>query len=220
MQREGRLILALCLGLAPPGLMAETAYPALQDADLVFQSSQSGQSAAVLAATGHPFTHMGMIRILGDRVLVIEAAGKVTETPFLDWVARGEGGRVAIYRHSGLDPATAGAIVRNALGYEGQPYDIFFAFDNDAIYCSELPYLAFDAAGVPLGTVERLSDLKIEAESVQALIAARWQSDPICAAEGLDFAACHGLLMERRLITPAAIARDPQLTRLYSDFAE
>ncbi len=206
------MILPVLLSLAPPD------PPPLQDGDLVFQTSSSGQSAAVLAATGHPFTHIGIVRMDGDKALVVQAWDRVIETPLDDWQAQGDDGKIAIYRFTGLDADAAAAIVQAAQAYEGQPYDIFFAFDNGAMYCSELPYLAFQTVGISIGQVERLGDLNVDDATVQALIAARWQQDPTCAAQGLEFDACRELLMDRTMITPAAIALDPQFTILYSNF--
>jgi Permuted papain-like amidase enzyme, YaeF/YiiX, C92 family len=218
MQRRWFVALFALSALSPLPSVAATGYPPLRNGDLVFQNSRSGQSSAVLAATGHPFTHMGMVRVDGDQVFVIEAVGPVVETPFAAWVAQGDAGHIAIYRYRGLDVTTAAAVVAAAQGYAGRPYDIFFAFDNAGIYCSELPYLAYGTVGITLGTVQTLGELNIDDAAVQALIAARWQDDPACAAGGQDFEGCYALLMERAMITPAAIAMDPRLQRLYTDF--
>jgi hypothetical protein len=218
MQRRWFLALTVLAALPPRPSVAEADYPPLRNGDLVFQHALSGQSAAVLAATGHPFTHMGMVRVDGDRVFVIEAVGPVVETPFAAWVAQGDAGHIAIYRDPRLDDPMAAAVVAAAQGYAGRPYDIFFAFDNAGIYCSELPYLAYGTVGITLGTVQTLGELNIDDAAVQALIAARWQDDPACAADGQDFDGCYALLMQRAMITPAAIAMDPQLQRLYTDF--
>jgi hypothetical protein len=218
MQSNGFLLALLVCGLIAAPALADAPYPPLRDGDLVFQHMLSTQSAAILAATGHPFTHMGMVRVAGDDVRVIEAVGPVREIPLADWVAQGDGSQIAIYRDPSLDAQTSAAITATALDYAGRPYDIFFAFDNDAIYCSELPYLAYGAAGIRLGSVQTLAELNIDDAAVQALIAARWQADPACAAAGHDFDGCYAMLMDRAMITPAAIATDPRLQLVYSDF--
>lgn len=203
--------------LAGPCL-ADPVYPPLRDGDLVFQSSSSGQSGAVLAATGHPFTHMGIVKIADGRALVVEAWSEVMATPLDDWVARDAGGQVAIYRDPALSPAKAAGVVAAAEGFYGRPYDIFFLFGEDEIYCSELAWLAYRAIGLEIGQVERLGDLNISDARVQALIEARWQRDPVCAAKAEGFEDCVKLLAGREMVTPASIAEDPRFELIFSSF--
>jgi hypothetical protein len=210
-------IICSLLGAASP-LQADAPLPPLQNGDLVFQTSTSSQSAAILAATGSPFTHMGIIRLAANGVFVIEAAGTVTETPLADWIARGVQDRVAIYRDPALPPADAERVVTEALQYVGRPYDIFFSFGNDAIYCSELPYLAYRQVGISLGAVQTLADLNFDTPAVRALIADRWQRHSECTVQGLGFDDCYTYILTQDMVTPAAIANDPQLTLIYSDF--
>jgi hypothetical protein len=53
-------------------------------------------------------------------------------------------------------------IVPAAGNMYGKPYDIFFSFNNDAIYCSELPYLAYRAAGISIGKIQKGADLHVD----------------------------------------------------------
>ncbi len=190
--------------------------PALRDGDLVFQSSHSRQSTAILAATRSAYTHMGIIERHSDGLYVVEADGPVKTTPLGVWIARGRFGRYAVYRYRGLTSAQAAAVLRAAHVYDGRPYDLFFSFDNRAIYCSELPWLAFRAAGVPVGQVETLGALHVDSALTGRLIRARWRQDPACA--GLSFDACVSVLRRRPMITPKAMARDPHLDRVYSNY--
>ncbi|MGL4319629.1 MAG: YiiX/YebB-like N1pC/P60 family cysteine hydrolase, partial [Paracoccaceae bacterium] len=129
--------------------MAE-GLPELRTGDLVFQTSSSGQSAAVLAATRHPYTHMGILRMTDAGPLVVEAWSTVRETPLAAWMAQGDDGQITILRDARLSDAQAKAMVQAARSYLGQPYDIFFLFGNEAIYCSELPWLAYQYINLPL----------------------------------------------------------------------
>ncbi len=110
------------------------AAPTLRDGDLVFQTSQSRQSAAILAATGRSLTHMGIIRLRDGEPYVIEAWRSVEETPLDDWIARGEGGRYRVYRVEYLAPEQAEMAIEAARGYLGWPYDPFFRDGDEAIY--------------------------------------------------------------------------------------
>jgi len=51
--------------------------PTLQAGDLIFQTSKSRQSSAILAATLSPYTHMGIVAKKGGAWVVIEAVGPV-----------------------------------------------------------------------------------------------------------------------------------------------
>lgn len=192
--------------------------PPLRNGDLVFQTSTSDQFNAILIATADPYTHMGIVKTDGGAAKVIEAAGPVRETPLDIWVKRGFLGRVAVYRDPELTPDQASAVLAAAKDYYGKPYDFVFSFDNDAIYCSELVYLAFKQAGIPVGKVQTVSELYINNPFVKKLIERRWRSVPECKAQGFDFARCYQLILDRKLITPASIARDPKFQRIYTNY--
>lgn len=188
--------------------------PALKDGDLIFQSSHSGQSTAILAATRSLYTHMGIIAHSGDEIVVIEAAGPVRETPLKAWEQHGRFGRYAVYRRDLSDRQTA-TILNAARALEGRPYDLFFSFDNRAIYCSELPFIAYSAAGIDIGQVQKVADLHVGGLA-KSLIDKRWRSDPDCV--GLDADRCYDHIMQQSLITPVAISRDRSLHRIYSNY--
>lgn len=193
--------------------------PPLRTGDLVFQSSTSGQSAAVLAATGHPYTHMGIVRVTKDGPVILEAWSTVRETPVVAWMAQGDGGQITVLRDQRLDAAQAEAMVAAALAYIGRPYDIFFLFGNEGIYCSELPWLGYQSIGVSLGDVQRFGELNVADTAVRGLIADRWQGDPVCAEQAGSARECLALLLDRQMITPAAVAADPNMALVYSSFA-
>lgn len=206
------------LALAAMHYPAPTDLPDVKDGDLVFQTSFGMQSLPVFIATKSAYTHMGVVAHRDGQPVVIEAMSQVCETPLAKWVAHGLFKRVSIYRDEVLKPAQAKGIVAAAKTYEGKPYDIFFLFDNDAIYCSELPYLAFRKAGIPLGTVQKLSELNIRSAPVQKLIQSRWARHPVCKARRYDYTACYQYLMDQKLISPASIAADEKLTEIYSNY--
>jgi hypothetical protein len=204
--------------LALPAIAEEMS--ALRTGDLVFQSSTSGQSAAVFAATGHPYTHMGIVRMTGDGPVVLEAWSTVRETPLAAWMRQGDGRQVTVLRDRRLDAGQAQAMVGAAREYLGRPYDIFFLFGNEGIYCSELPWLAYQAIGLPLGDVQQFGELNVVDAAVRGLIEDRWQRDPVCAEQASTAKECLSFLLERDMITPAAVAADPNMQLIYSTFAD
>lgn len=206
----------ILLALLIPARAAGLAFDDFRQGDLIFQETNGRQSIAVKAAAGSPYTHMGIVRITGGGPVVIEAGRTVTETEIEAFVARGKDGRFSVYRMGSLSEAKAHEVIEAAYKDMGKPYDLYFRLDDDAIYCSELPFRAFKAAGVPIGTVEKVGDLRINVASAIALIDRRWQRHPDC--QGLSREGCMKRLTDQDIVTPVSIARDAQLTRIYSNF--
>jgi hypothetical protein len=209
--------LALLLMAGSPA-WAAPAFSDWRDGDLVFQTSGGMQTEAIRMATHSVYSHVGIVRVQGGQVRIIEAARTVTETPLAHFLARGDGGHYAVYRQRGLDPAHAAAVVRAAQRYEGKPYDIFFRMQPDSIYCSELPYHAFKDAGLALGKVQRMSELDMEQPAVKALFAARWQAHPDCQGKADSAGACWKIVQALPIVTPISLARDASMQRIYSNF--
>jgi Permuted papain-like amidase enzyme, YaeF/YiiX, C92 family len=197
-------------------LAAQPREAPLAEGDLIFQNSRSTQSAAILGATGSRYTHMGIIVRRGGEFVVLEAGPTVREAPLGTWIASGADGAHAVYRREGLGDERRVAVIEAARRYLGRPYDIFFDFEGEAIYCSELPYLAFGVAGIPIGTVQTVSELNLRSAAAQGLIRERWRKHPRCA--GLGQQACVAAIMAQKLITPASIAADPQFRLIHSTF--
>jgi hypothetical protein len=192
--------------------------PQLRNGDIVFQDSGGAQGVAIMFASRSLYTHTGLIEIAQDgTALVVEAVGPVRTIPLDRWIARGRGKRITIKRVRNLDEPNAKAVIARAHHYDGYPYDIFFYESRDAIYCSELVYAAFiEAIGI---SVEKLRDLHIDNVAVRKLIQSRWQKHPLCQSNATTtFDSCYALVLEQTLVTPASIARDPQMELVYSNF--
>lgn len=187
-----------------------------RQADLIFQETTGRQSIAVKAATGSPYTHMGIIRMTGGGPVVIEAGRTVTETSLNEFIARGAGKRFSVYRMDGLSGDKAHEIIEQAQKDYEKPYDLYFRLDGSTIYCSELPFRAFKAAGIDLGEVEKVGDLNINVAAAVALIDRRWQQHPDC--KGGSKEACIDKLNVQDIVTPVSIARDKKLTQMFSNF--
>ena len=67
------------------------------------------------------------------------------------------------------------ALLKGMKQYYGKKYDIFFSFENDTLYCSELPYLLYKQMNMPIGTVQKISELNFDNFLVCGLIEKRWQ---------------------------------------------
>ncbi|WP_255606586.1 YiiX/YebB-like N1pC/P60 family cysteine hydrolase [Asticcacaulis sp. AND118] len=133
-----------------------------------------------------------------------------------EWRQRGKFARIAVYRPKGLTAGQTRQVFTEARRLYGRPYDVYFSFENRAIYCSELAYLAYDAAGIELGERQRIGDLGVLKGPAKDLIAKRAAGDPEC--RGLDREACIARVLARELVTPVSIARDRNLKKVYSNY--
>lgn len=169
-------VLLLALALARP---ARAASPALQEGDIVFQTSQSAQSLAVQQATGSRFSHMGMIVMRDGQPWVFEAVATVRYTPFDRWAARGVGGHFVAKRLRDaaqlITPAAVARLHQAARQYEGRPYDLTFEWSDQRMYCSELVWKVYrQALGIELGALQQIKDFHLDAPAVRAKLRERY----------------------------------------------
>lgn len=217
-QALAALAAALGVGLT---LAPAEALPPLAAGDIVFQETTTSASDAIMLASGTRYTHVGLVEIdKAGRPIVIEAVGPVREVPLEKWIKKGDGGQVTVKRMKGLTEAQAQEAIAIARRYLGRPYDHYFYETRDQIYCSELVYAAFkDGPGLTVGKEEKVRDLNIDTGAAQKLIQQRWRSHPLCQSKGAQsFKACYDLILDQTLVTPASIARDPQMEQVYTSF--
>lgn len=151
------------------------AAPAYREGDLIFHQSKGFQSLAILEATGSPWSHVGIIfKNKSGGWVVAEASQPVRIVSLTSFMNRGRDGGYRIYRARDFKAAQVPAL-RAAVETEiGKPYDIYFEWSDDSIYCSELVYKAFQkATGIELGDVQKFSDLRLDGPFVRALIQQR-----------------------------------------------
>jgi hypothetical protein len=159
--------------------LLSTALPAatpLCDGDLVFQTSRSGQSLAVQRATHSPWSHMGVVLLRDGKPFVFEASATVRYTPLGQWAARGEGGAYVVRRLARpLTTAQAAKLHAAAGKYAGRPYDLYFEWSDDRIYCSELVWKMYrDATGIEIGARQQLRDFDLSDPVVKAKMRERY----------------------------------------------
>lgn len=123
----------------------------LKAGDLIFQNLACGPLCdAINAVTrgygGNKFSHMGMVYLRNDSVLIIEASGKdVHLTPLDKFLSRS-----AFPHYVGrLKPVYQG-LIPEALTFSiqqmGVPYDDQYLYGNGKYYCSELIYDSFKSS--------------------------------------------------------------------------
>lgn len=150
-----------------------------QNGDIIFQSSLSGQSAAIQLATHSPYSHVGIIYKDSDVFYVFEAVQPVKLTPLKEWVERGEQGHYVVKRlHNANELLTADVLTKmKAVGerFSGKNYDLYFNWSDNRIYCSELVWKIYkEALGIELGSLQYLEDFDLSHPIVKAKLKERY----------------------------------------------
>ncbi len=146
-----------------------------REGDIVFQTSLSSQSRAIQIATRSPYSHMGIVLFRKGEPYVFEAVQPVKYTPLKAWLARGKGGLYVVKRtRRPLDGAALATFHRLAQRYEGKPYDPTFEWSDDRMYCSELVWKLYKAAGIELAPLARLGSFDLKHPEVQKILRQRY----------------------------------------------
>lgn len=166
-----------------------------QNGDIIFQTSKSSQSLAIQMATNSKYSHMGIIYENDGQFFVYEAVQPVKLTPLKEWINRGENGHYVIKRLKNADQILTSSTITKMkqIGeqFKGKPYDIYFEWSDDKIYCSELVWKIYkQATGVEIGQLEQLSDFDLTNEIVQIKMKERYGDN---------------IPMNEKVITPAAM---------------
>ncbi len=151
----------------------------LQDGDIIFQSSLSGQGKAIRQATGSVYTHCGIVFEDKGTLYVFEAVQPVKVTPLDVWIARGKKGHYVAKRLKDASNVLT-ADVRQSMKdegrkFKGKNYDLTFGWNDDKLYCSELVWKIYErAADVELCELSRLGDFDLSHPEVQRILKMRY----------------------------------------------
>lgn len=151
----------------------------IQDGDIIFHTSLSGQSKAIQLATKSKYSHCGIIYKSKEEYYVFEAVQPVKLTPLDKWIARGESGEYVIKRLKNADEVLTTEALRKMRqigeSFIGKSYDLAFEWSDNKIYCSELIWKVYQrATGIEIGTLERLSDFDLSNKIVQTKMRERY----------------------------------------------
>lgn len=182
----------------------------LSSGDLVFQDSSpiSGQAEAIKVLTRSPWSHCGLyFERPGLGAVVVDGNGTGALLSWDEWSRRGKDGKFSVYRlKAGLSEDAVEKLWTRARQFDGRPYDLKFAWDDERIYCSELIWKAYrDALGVELGRLQKLRDFELENRIARSLIerSGSWGT--------LKNALAHG---DELVISPQAITKSFLLQRV------
>lgn len=151
----------------------------IQNGDIIFQTSTSGQSKAIQIATGSKYSHMGIIYKEGKDFFVYEAVQPVKLTPLNDWINRGENGHFVVKRikdsENLLTSETLTKMKQIGEKYTGKDYDLYFEWSDSRIYCSELVWKIYkEALELEIGELEKLGDFNLTDKAVKQKLKERY----------------------------------------------
>jgi hypothetical protein len=195
--RHGYLVLLLCLLAA----CSQSKLGELRNGDIIFQTSTSSQSQAIQLATRSKYSHVGIVFMRAGEAYVFEAKKIVGFTPLAEWVARGVDSHYVVKRLNTTEPVELDKARKKMPGlikkYRGRPYDFYFEWSDEKIYCSELVWKIYDEAlRVQLGQHQRLREFDLQHPLVQAKLRERFGSQ---------------IPLDELVISPAAIFASDQL---------
>jgi len=174
-----KLLVFAALGLLYFPGCSDSFAEQLRDGDIIFQTSRSEQSIAIQKATHSQYSHMGIVFLRNGSPHVYEAIKTVQYTPFRKWVDRGEGGHYVVRRLREADRILTSQAVKKlrqaGTKFQGKPYDSYFEWSDNRIYCSELVWKIYDRGiGIRVGKLQSVRDLDLSDSIVKTKIKERY----------------------------------------------
>lgn len=153
-----------------------------RDGDLVFRQGR-GIFSGMFASMGKVpsrYSHVGMIAVRGARLVVIHAdaseltgRGFVREEPVETFLNDAHAESAALYRVSGREEDGPARAARIAAGFAEArvPFDSDFDLSTeDALYCTEMVWVAYDRAGVRISEALDRMTLPLRGEEDKPII--------------------------------------------------
>ncbi len=144
--------------------------------DVIFQESESSQSKAIQFATKSIYSHCGVIYKKNGQTYVLEAVQPVKLTALKTWINKGKNNHYVLKRFA--KPLSVNQLKSmEEIGQKmiGKPYDLWFNWSDENIYCSELVWKIYQkGAGIKLSELEKLSDFNLNSEIVRKKLKERY----------------------------------------------
>jgi hypothetical protein len=156
-------------------------FSSIQEGDIVFQISQSGQGKAIQLATHSKYTHCGLIFKENNDYIVYEAVQPVKKTLLKEWIKHGEKNSYEIRRlkksSTYMTPQVISKMKQKYKQFEGKNYDLYFEWSDDKIYCSELVWKIYKGTtGLEVGKLQKLKEFDLSPPFVKAKLQERYGS--------------------------------------------
>jgi len=179
----------------------------IQNGDIIFHVSLSGQGKAIQLATKSKYTHCGIIYEENGKFWVYEAIQPVQMTPLSDWIRRGDKGHYVIKRLKNASTVLTPEVLKKMKGYskrfQGKNYDIYFSWTDERIYCSELVWkIYYQITGIQIGKLQKLKDFDLTSPEVKQKMKERYGNN---------------IPLEEDVISPASMYDSELLTTVISN---
>jgi len=196
-----RMMRACIVGLILLASARTHAGEAWRDGDIIFHTSRSAQSVEIQRATHSRYSHVGIVFLRDGKPFVFEAIATVRYTPLKTWVTRGAAGQYVVKRVTrGLSPGEVAKLRATAKKFTGRPYDLYFEWSDERIYCSELVWKMYSRAlGIELGQRQHLREFDLRDPVVKAKLRERYGAQ---------------IPLDEPVISPAALYDSPLLTTI------
>ncbi|MFI5203811.1 MAG: YiiX/YebB-like N1pC/P60 family cysteine hydrolase [Flavobacteriales bacterium] len=178
-----------------------------QMGDIIFQTTSGKFMLPIQQATGSDFTHCGLVAVgKNGNVFVIEAYDSVMRTPIDAWVKRGVNGKFAVLRlkqrNMRMSESAQVKLKHQAKTYLGLPYDSYYGWGDDKMYCSELVYKLMNAAGIVLCKQRALKDYDLSSAQVKKALQQVYKGN---------------VPYSEQMVAPADIMGSTELETIYSN---
>ena len=193
---------------AAPGAAIRALAPTLKVGDVVFIRVAARPFREVAAATDSWTNHVGIvIDTAGEDPLIAESTFPLSRTSKLSkFVARSEGGRLAIARLRALAPEQQPQIIAAAERRTGVFYDTGFDLHSRRQFCSRyVREVIAEATGIQVGEVETFAGLLSRKPHTDLGFWRVWYFGQIP--------------WQRETVTPASLLRSPELLPLFDGIA-
>lgn len=152
--------------------------PAVKDGDIIFIQNPSGQGKAIQLATKSKYTHVGVIFYENGKAMVYHAVQPVsvnTLEEFKDMSSDGKFEIKSLKDRSVLSKEAVEKMLKEAKRLIGTNYDIYFAWDDKELYCSEFVWKIYQKyTNLEIGKLRPLKEFNLEAPQVKEIMKRRY----------------------------------------------
>lgn len=153
------------------------------EGDIIFQTSNSGQSSAIQLATNSKYSHCGiLLKNREGKLMVAEAVQPVRITPIKEFIKRRDDHHYVIKRLINRESILTNEVTTKMeelfYSLQGRDYDIKFEWSDSKIYCSELVWKIYErTTGIRLGEPKPLKDYSLNSKLVKKTMEQRYGED-------------------------------------------
>lgn len=150
----------------------------VKDGDLVFIVNPSGQGKAIQLATKSRYTHVGIVFYENGKPMVYHAVEPVSVNTLEEFKSMSADGNLVVKRlkdQSYLSEEKVSAMLKEAKSLLGKHYDIFFAWSDSELYCSEFVWKIYQKhLGLQVGKLRPLKEFDLTAPQVKEIMKMRY----------------------------------------------